>query len=232
MVTDVLKSLMRLQMPPLLNWPLRLRGVGAPKVGYDLANGDQAVYPQLLAPQRGTRIVLPRRGKGCKRGPGEEWLALWLRMHRLKNFYDNQVLTADGHRYEPDVAYIDVERGIFIDIENDEPYTLGSRMPTHVAGRDDERNRTFTDAGWVVLRFSERQCVTLPARVARTVMDVVCRIAPDVEMPRVLRKVKPVDSDLRWDYGTARNHAASRYRDTYMDRHLPFYRLYRRLFRG
>lgn len=128
---------MKLQVPLLLNKRLDLRKPGPQIVNYNLADGDQAVYPQLLAPQRGTRIVTPARGKGCKRGPGEQWLGFWIRRHRLKNFYDNQALRVGGHRYEPDLAYIDVERGIFIDIENDEPYTLGRRVPTHIAGRDE-----------------------------------------------------------------------------------------------
>ena len=225
-----LKSLIKLQVPLLLNRRLHLRVNGPLAVNYDLTDGDQAVYPQLLAPRRGTRIVTPIRGKGCKRGPGEQWLALWIRRHRLKNFYDNQALRAGGHRYEPDLAYIDVERGIFIDIENDEPYTLGRRVPTHIAGRDDRRNSHFTEAGWIVLRFSERQCITSPASVVRTVMDVVRSIAPDVEMPRALRGIEPANPDTRWDYTTASRHAAGRYRDTYMDRHLPLYRIYRRIF--
>ncbi len=230
MLTDTLKSLMKLQVPLLLNKRLDLCKPGPQIVNYNLADGDQAVYPQLLAPQRGTRIVAPARGKGCKRGPGEQWLGFWIRRHRLKNFYDNQALRVGGHRYEPDLAYIDVERGIFIDIENDEPYTLGRRVPTHIAGRDDRRNRHFTEAGWIVLRFSERQCITSPASVVRTVMDVVRSIAPDVEMPRALRGAGPTSPEPRWDYPTACRHASSRYRDTYMDRHLPLYRIYRRIF--
>ncbi|MBR1803532.1 MAG: hypothetical protein IJ775_01315 [Muribaculaceae bacterium] len=221
---------MKLQVPLLLNKRLDLRRPGPRIVNYDLADGDQTVYPQLLAPRFGIRITTPVRGKGCKRGPGEEWLGFWIRRHRLKNFYDNQALRIGGHRYEPDLAYIDVERGIFIDIENDEPYTLGRRVPTHIAGHDDQRNHHFTDAGWIVLRFSERQCITSPAGVVRAVMDVVRRIAPDVEMPQALRSVQPVSPDHRWDYPTACRHATSRYRDTYMDGHLPLYRLYRRFF--
>ena len=51
-------------------------------------------------------------------------------------------------------------------------------------------------------------------------MDVVCSISPDVDMPQVLQNVQPVDTDSRWDYDTARQHAKSRYRDSYMNKHL------------
>ena len=174
------------------------------------------------APQQGTAIIMPQQGKNCKKGPGEQWLALWIWSHRLKGFYDNLTLTSRGHRYEPDLAYIDEQRGIYIDIENDEPYTLGKRTPTHYLGKDDQRNENITAAGWIVLRFSEKQCIDSPARVARTVMDVIRSIAPDVEMPQVLQNVQPVDTDPRWDIDTARQYAKSRYRNSYMNKHLVF----------
>lgn len=199
---------------------LRLQGNGPKEVIYDLPDGNSPQrYPLLLAPHQGTVIVMPQRGKNCKKGPGEQWLALWLWAHRLKGFYDNLTLPAKGHRYEPDLAYIDEQRGIFIDIENDEPYSMGKRIPTHYIGKDDERNRNITAAGWIVLRFTEQQLIDTPASVARTVMDVVRKIAPDVEMPRCLRNASPVDTDPRWDLNTARQHAKSRYRDSYMNKH-------------
>ena len=199
---------------------LHLHGDGPKTVCYELVDGnDQRNYPLLLVPNQGTDIVMPHKGKNCKKGPGEQWLALWLMRHRIKGFYDNLALRTRGHRYEPDLAYIDEQRGIYIDIENDEPYTLGKRKPTHYLGKDDQRNRDITSSGWIVLRFSEKQLIDTPARVARTVMDLVRSISPDVEMPRVLQNVQPVDTDPRWDYDTACQHAKSSYRDSYMNKH-------------
>ena len=209
--------------PSFLGRKLNLKGNGPKNVCYDLADGnDPQNYPLLLVPQQGTAIVMPKKGKNCKKGPGEQWLALWILGHRLKGFHDNLMLPASGHRYEPDLAYIDEQRGIFIDIENDEPYSMGKRVPTHYIGKDDERNRNITSAGWIVLRFSEQQFIDTPASVARTVMDVVRNIAPDVEMPLCLRDVSPVEPDPRWDYDTASTRAKSRYRDSYMNKHFIF----------
>ena len=202
---------------------LHLLGNGPKAVGYVLPDGNAShLYPLWLAPQQGVAIVMPQQGKNCKKGPGEQWLALWIWTHRLKGFYDNLTLPTKGHRYEPDLAYIDERRGIFIDIENDEPYSIGKCIPTHYFGKDDQRNNDVTAAGWIVLRFSEKQCIDSPAKVARTVMDVVCSIAPDVEMPQVLQNVQPVDTDPRWDLDTARQRAKSRYRDSYMNKHFIF----------
>ena len=202
---------------------LRLHGDGPQNVSYTLTDSnDLQHYPLLLVPRQDTPIVIPQQGKNCKKGPGEQWLALWIWSHRLKGFHDNVTLYTNGHRYEPDLAYIDEQRGIYIDIENDEPYTIGKHIPTHYIGKDDERNRHITSAGWIVLRFSERQFIDEPAGVARTVMDVVRLIAPDVEMPKRLRDVSPVEPDPRWDYGMALSRAKSRYRNTYMDKHFVF----------
>ena len=213
------------QGKPVLRKPLRLQGVGPMRVNYDLADGDQNCYPQMLAPWRGTAIVMPERGRGCKRGMAEIYLTMWIKDHGLENFYDSQAVRLAGHRYEPDLVYADVERGIFIDIENDEPYTYARHLPTHVKGRDDERNRCFTSAGWVVLRFSERQVLEQTAGVVRSVMDVVCAIAPDVPMPAVLQDVAPVQPEPRWDYATARRMAATHASASYQNRYA-LYRIY------
>lgn len=206
-------------------------GDGPQAVEYNLSDGSPQHYPQFLAPQQGTRIVLPRRKKSCKRGPGEVWLALWLKMHGVKGFYDNLSLWTGGHRYEPDLAYIDERHGIFIDIENDEPYTMGKSHSTHTLGSDDQRNELITSAGWIVLRFSERQCVATPAQVARTVVDVARSIAPEIEMPKALANVKPVEQESRWSRTVSQNLASQNYRDKYLKKHLPFYRLYSMIFR-
>ena len=200
-------------------------------VEYDLADGDQRHYPQLLTPQRDTPIVMPQRGKNCKRGPGELWLAVCIKLFGIKGFYDNLALSTGGHRYEPDLAYIDEARGIFIDIENDEPHTMGRRIPTHIIGSDDQRNGLITDAGWIVLRFSERQCITSPRRVVRTIMDVVRSIDPSVEMPKALRKRQPVIPEERWDQSMARSYASSRVRDTYLEKHLPLYCIFNKFYK-
>lgn len=206
-----------------LGCKLKLKGNGPKNVCYDLTDDNsQQNYPLLLAPQQGTAIVMPKKGKNCKKGPGEQWFALWIWAHRLRGFYDNLMLPASGHRYEPDLAYIDEKRGIFIDIENDEPYSMGKRVPTHFIGKDDERNHNITSAGWIVLRFTEKQFIDTPARVARTVMDVVRNIAPEVEVPKCLRNISPVEEDPRWDLETALFLAKSRYRDSYMNKHFIF----------
>lgn len=62
----------------------------------------------------------------------------------------------------PDLAYIDLEKNLFIAIEIDEPYTInneGNLIPIHYKGLDDERNKALLANGWSIIRFAESQVV-------------------------------------------------------------------------
>lgn len=230
MVISFLKAMLSPKMS-VLRRTWQQRGDGPGKVTFDLVDGDQQCYPQLLVPTRDTPITMPQPGKNFKRGPGEMWLAFWIKMHKIAGFYDNLALPAGKRRYEPDLAYIDEQHGIFIDIEIDEPYTMERHIPTHVIGKDDHRNSLVTSAGWIVLRFSELQCIATPAAVTRAVMDVVRSIAPDVKMPQALKGAKPITTDPRWDYETARRYVRKNYRYIYLEKRFPLYSLSNILFK-
>ena len=199
-------------------------------VPYTLTDGQQSHYPQLLVPSQGTPITFPSRGSSYKRGVGDMWVAIHVEALRLPCFHDNLSLSVAGHRFEPDLAYIDAERGIFIDIEVDEPYTMGRCVPTHPIGSDDHRNQLFTQAGWTVLRFSEKQCIVTPKSVLRTVLDVVCQMNKSVEMPKALADISPVEPDLRWNYDSAKQLARLRYRDPYLEHYVPLYKFFNQFY--
>lgn len=76
-------------------------------------------------------------------------------------------------RYYPDICII--EPGEFaIDIEVDEPYSIGSKLETHYIGCGDEhRNETFADNGWFVLRFSEEQVITQTDKCVEIIESLV-----------------------------------------------------------
>ncbi len=216
------KPLLDKRLPPFENTPSA--------VPYTLTDGPQSHYPQLLAPQLGTPITRPSRGSSYKRGVGDMWVAVQVEALQLNGFHDDLSLNVAGHRFEPDLAYIDAERGIFIDIEVDEPYTMGRCVPTHTIGNDDQRNHHFTQAGWTVLRFSERQCIETPKSVLRTVADVVRQMDPTAEMPEALADVAPVEPDPRWDHDSARQLAQQRYRDPYLEQHVPLYKFFNQFY--
>ena len=68
-------------------------------------------------------------------------------------------VTINGHRYEPDLAYIDAKKGVYVDIEIDEPYSGNHHLTYYIteygAHKDQRHNETFRNAGWHVFRFIE-----------------------------------------------------------------------------
>lgn len=89
---------------------------------------------------------MPVRGRCGKRGVCEQKLCEEIEKLNLFGFYDNLSLFVIDRcsRYEPDLAYIDAKKGIFIDIEIDEPYSGLERKPIHYTigdyTVDDKRN--------------------------------------------------------------------------------------------
>ena len=86
------------------------------------------------------------------------------------------VVEKGGVKYEPDIAIIDEENGIYIDIEIDEPYSIngkGELIPTHAIGSDDKRNAFFKDNGWTIIRFSEKQVVMSPKKCLSIIRGVI-----------------------------------------------------------
>lgn len=207
---------------PRLDWRKKY------KVDFELNGSSPTEYPQVVMPRLGAAIILPAKGGGrnIKKGPGEGCLCQYVLQHHLLGFHDNVALSAGRHRYVPDLAYIDAERGIFIDIENDEPYTIGRKIPTHcMGGKDEERNQAFSHSGWIIVRFSERQSFENPAGCIRFIYDLLRKIDPSVDMPPCLEKASPTKAEPRWDYKRAKLLAAKDYRKSYMNKKLEW-RLY------
>ena len=97
-----------------------------------------------------------------------------------------------GHRYEPDLVYINKEKGIYIDIEIDEPYS-GGHYPTHYVTdkgqhKDTRRNETFCNAGWHVVRFTERQIFCQTKECMRLLFDLLVELGAEEDIPISLQK--------------------------------------------
>lgn len=171
-------------------------------VNYDLVSSGNLEYPYLVAPEKGTWIKLPIQGRNGRRGFCEEKLANVINEYHLKGFRDNLSLFADGCPYEPDFAYIDVEKGIFIDIEVDEPYSGWEKTPIHyrIGNRtnDGKRNERFTERGWIVLRFSEKQVFEQTMSCLKYLYQQICRIDTSMAIPSSLDSVPDLKVDSMW----------------------------------
>lgn len=171
-------------------------------VNYDLVSLGKLEYPYLVAPEKGTWIKLPIQGRNGRRGFCEEKLANVINECHLKGFRDNLSLFADGCPYEPDFAYIDVEKGIFIDIEVDEPYSGWEKTPIHYrienSTNDGKRNESFTERGWIVLRFSEKQVFEQTMSCLKYLYQQICRIDNSMAIPSSLASVPDLKVDSMW----------------------------------
>jgi hypothetical protein len=78
--------------------------------------------------------------------------------------------------YVPDFVYYDESKGLKIDIEIDEPYSLSSKKPIHYMYKDDKRNQYFTSKRWCVIRFSEEQIINYPERCCKVIHQELSKL--------------------------------------------------------
>lgn len=115
---------------------------------------DKAVHPSKM-------FSISNRSRQYKKGPIENWINYKLKILGVSSLEKGICVNIDGHKYEPDLVYMDKQKGIYIDIEIDEPHTW-NKKPCHYldqngTSRDWKRDNLFVSAGWTVIRFSERQ---------------------------------------------------------------------------
>lgn len=143
-------------------------------------------YPVFLLPSISdlTEFSLAKNAKTKKKGLAELIAYYYLDKTFGNRVFANTIVLIDGHKYEPDFAYINKERNIFIDIEIDEPYTIGKK-PTHYlfsSGKsvDFKRDSLFQKAGWYVIRFSEEQFYKQPNGCVEEIRNLLKIIGEEV----------------------------------------------------
>lgn len=128
--------------------------------------GDQYLYPVVKMPKNNTILKLPRTGRSNQKGYKENDFFMQLKETITDIEMTNNVHMVIPHfnkPYEPDIVLFDKNRNLYIDIEIDEPYGGYYRYPTHYINPEDEikhdniRDLFFTESGWVVIRFTEKQ---------------------------------------------------------------------------
>lgn len=130
------------------------------------AQEEQYLYPVVKMPKRNTILKLPRNGRSNQKGYKENDF-----YYQLKQNITDIEMTNNVHMvipnfnkpYEPDIVLFDKNLNLYIDIEIDEPYDGYYRYPTHFINpedgikQDNIRDLFFTESGWIVIRFTEKQ---------------------------------------------------------------------------
>ena len=123
-------------------------------------------YPVVKMPKSNSSLKLPRIGRSNQKGYKENDF-----YNEIQDQMSDIELTNNVHLvipnynkpYEPDIVLFDKRLNLYIDIEIDEPYDGYFRYPTHCIRdeedqkQDDIRDLFFTESGWIVIRFTEKQ---------------------------------------------------------------------------
>lgn len=126
----------------------------------------QYLYPVVKMPKENAVLKLPREGRTNQKGYKENDFFEKLRqqitgIELINNVH--MVIPNYNKPYEPDIVLFDKTLNLYVDIEIDEPYDGYYRYPTHYVNpeddvkKDDIRDMFFTESGWVVIRFTEKQ---------------------------------------------------------------------------
>ncbi len=179
-------------------------------------------YPVLLLPTSATasNVIFPSRRKNKKHGPTEFLVLARLVEYGCEEIREDVCVKIDGHNYEPDFAYVNEEKGVYIDIEVDEPYSVSGRATHYLmengTNRDSLRNKRFQDAGWYVVCFSEEQIFCHTKECIRKVYDVALSAGAISEYPKALQDVPDLQQQNRWLKADSYRMLQRRYRQSYL----------------
>jgi hypothetical protein len=172
-------------------------------------------YPVVKMPQPNAFLKLPRAGRAQGKGYKEAAFLKALKEAELDVLIADDVhLTIPffNRPYEPDFVLFDNELNLYIDIEIDEPYDGYYRFPTHDVEKDETRDLFFTESGWVVIRFTEKQihqqeqsCVTFIVDVLNSIRSYSLEITSDCLI------------EEQWSYSQAIRWEKEHYREKYLD---------------
>lgn len=117
--------------------------------------------------------------------------------------------------YFPDLM-IESSNNVFIDVEIDEPYEMGTKKEIHyIGGGDESRNKIICDSDWIVLRFSEKQVITKSEVCLEIILDLLAFIENgDVSVLSSIEKEKESIKEKRWTKEEARLMAINSYRNS------------------
>jgi len=126
----------------------------------------QYMYPVVKMPNSNALLKLPRTGRSNQKGYKEKAFFNFIAQNISDIEMTNNVhmlIPNFNKPYEPDIVLFDKNLNLYIDIEIDEPYDGYYRYPTHFIDPEDEikkdnvRDLFFTESGWIVVRFTEKQ---------------------------------------------------------------------------
>jgi hypothetical protein len=178
-------------------------------------------YPMVKMPKENSYIKFSKKGRSNKLGYTENSFFNELNRYfssQFKVYNDRHILLNNNYSaYEPDFLLINekTEKNIFINIEIDEPYDGISRVPTHELNSDVYRDLFFTNRGYIVIRFTEKQIF----EEAKQCCVFISNVIKSIDSTYVDNNLKLPDNltiEKQWDSLQAKKWAIERYRENYL----------------
>lgn len=181
---------------------------------------EQYLYPVVKMPKQNTILKLPRSGRSNQKGYKENDF-----YNKIKQNITDIEMTDNVHMvipnfnkpYEPDIVLYDKKLNLYIDIEIDEPYDGYYRYPTHYINPEDEfkqdniRDLFFTESGWIVIRFTEKQVHC----EAYACIDYIKNVL-DSLYNRAFINNSNCEKESQWDYNQCIQWQKIYYRENYL----------------
>lgn len=191
------------------------------------AQTEHYQYPVVKMPKHNCALKLPRKGRSNQKGYKENDFFNKIKLQILDIELSNNfhlVIPNYNKPYEPDMVLFDKQLNLYIDIEIDEPYDGFYRYPTHNYRAEDDfkqdniRDLFFTESGWVVIRFTEKQVHKQPTECIDYIKNVINSI-----YNKEFSKTAKCDLENQWDENLCIQWQLNNYREKYLEIH-PFYR--------
>jgi hypothetical protein len=182
--------------------------------------GGQYLYPVVKMPRSNAIIKLPRAGRSNQKGYKENDFFNQLKQNLTEIEIANDVhmvIPNFNKPYEPDIVLFDKSLNLYIDIEIDEPYDGYYRYPTHYINpedevkQDDTRDLFFTESGWIVIRFTEKQ---VHCEVDECI-DYIKNVLGSIYNRHFNNDVK-CEKENQWDYNQCIQWQKFYYREKYL----------------
>lgn len=171
-------------------------------------------------PKQNSNLKLPRLGRSNQKGYKENDYYNEIRSKISNIEIENNVHMVIPHYskpYEPDIVLFDKNLNLYIDIEIDEPYDGYYRYPTHYINPDEEikqdniRDLFFTESGWIVIRFTEKQVHCQSSEC----IDYIQNVLNSIYNRKFTTDLK-CERENQWDYNQCIQWQKIYYRENYL----------------
>lgn len=181
---------------------------------------EQYLYPVVKMPEQNSNLKLPRLGRSNQKGYKENDFYNQIKSKITDITIENNVhmvIPNYNKPYEPDIVLFDKKLNLYIDIEIDEPYDGYYRYPTHCTNpeeeikQDDIRDLFFTESGWIVIRFTEKQ---VHCQVNECI-DYIQNVLNSLYNRKFTTDIK-CEREKQWDYNQCIQWQKIYYREKYL----------------